>query len=76
MRKIANGYPIKYGFSYRGLASQGSDGKLKLKLPNYSYAEDGMLIWDAIYKFAGDYLSLHYKDDVEGQRVRQDAAYS
>lgn len=54
---------------YRGLAERKADGSLDIKLPNYSYAQDGLLIWNAIHEFAGDYLRLHYDDSKPGKRV-------
>ena len=56
-------------YLYRGLAERKADGKLDIKIPNYSYAEDGLLIWNAIYEFAGDYLRLHYDDNKPGEKV-------
>ena len=44
--------------------------ELKMLLDDYPYAEDGLLIWNAILKFATDYLSLYYDDHTEGRRVR------
>lgn len=53
---------------FRGVAEKGPNGDLKIKIPNYSYAEDGKLIWDAIHEFALGYLSIWYKDK-DGERV-------
>lgn len=53
----------------RGVAEKDADGKLKIKIPNYSYAEDGKLIWDAIHEFASGYLGLYYDDNTPGKRV-------
>lgn len=56
-------------FLSRGVAERSADGKLDIKIPNYSYAEDGLLIWNAIHEFAGDYLRLHYSDSEPGKKV-------
>ena len=48
----------------------GKGGSLKIALDNYPYAEDGLLIWEAIHSFARDYLSLFYDDKKQGHRVR------
>ena len=47
----------------------GQDGKLEVTLPGYAFAEDGLLIYEALEKFMGDYLRLYYSDE-DGKRVR------
>jgi Lipoxygenase len=47
----------------RGIATVGADGKASLRVKDYPYAEDGLLIWEAIDAWVGEYLSLYYKDD-------------
>ena len=37
----------------------------KTKLPGYYYRDDGLAIWDIIYKYVKRFLSLHYKSDEE-----------
>ena len=52
------------------MAEYTENGKdLKMALPDYPYAEDGLLIWNAILKFAQDYLALYYDDSKDGQKV-------
>lgn len=38
-------------------------------LPNYSYRDDSLLYWDAIWQWASDYLSIYYPSDRE---IRED----
>ncbi|KAI4978509.1 hypothetical protein ZWY2020_015262 [Hordeum vulgare] len=56
------------------MAVRGEDGKLELAIHDYPYANDGLLIWDAIKQWAFDYVAHYYpcaadivNDDVELQ---------
>ncbi|KAE8820451.1 Lipoxygenase 2.2, chloroplastic [Hordeum vulgare] len=55
------------------MAVRGEDGKLELAIHDYPYANDGLLIWDAIKQWAFDYVAHYYPcavdivDDVELQ---------
>lgn len=51
------------------MAERESDGSLRVKIPHYRYAEDGLLLWDAIENFVDDYLRLYYDDSKPGERV-------
>ncbi|KAF7081959.1 hypothetical protein CFC21_085850 [Triticum aestivum] len=57
----------------RGMAVRGEDGKLELAIEDYPYANDGLLVWDAIKQWASDYVAYYYPcaaditDDVELQ---------
>ncbi|XP_020149484.1 lipoxygenase 2.2, chloroplastic [Aegilops tauschii subsp. strangulata] len=57
----------------RGMAVRGEDGKLELAIEDYPYANDGLLVWDAIKQWASDYVAHYYAcaadivDDVELQ---------
>ena len=42
---------------------------LEISLPGYSYAEDGLLIYKSLERWIDGYVSLYYKDDVEGEKV-------
>ncbi|XP_062232947.1 lipoxygenase 2.1, chloroplastic-like [Phragmites australis] len=44
----------------RGMAVQGKDGKLELSIEDYPYANDGLLVWDAIKEWASDYVKHYY----------------
>jgi len=56
----------------RGLAQKGGDGKVKLLLKDYPYADDGMLIWDAVHEWVGSYLRCYYDDAVPEKSVAGD----
>eukprot|EP00245_Coleochaete_scutata_P012564 TRINITY_DN4898_c0_g1_i1.p1 TRINITY_DN4898_c0_g1~~TRINITY_DN4898_c0_g1_i1.p1 ORF type:complete len:946 (-),score=203.41 TRINITY_DN4898_c0_g1_i1:850-3687(-) len=56
----------------RGMAKKGADGKLEMLLPDYPYGSDGMLIWDAMTEWVGDYLSLYYTGE-PGKSIQDDA---
>ncbi|XP_047060204.1 lipoxygenase 2.3, chloroplastic-like [Lolium rigidum] len=57
----------------RGLAVRRDDGALELTIKDYPYANDGLLIWDAIKQWASDYVDFYYKsdDDVTGDEELQ-----
>jgi linoleate 9S-lipoxygenase len=40
-----------------------ASGKVELLLKDFPYAEDGLLLWEALEEWVGDYLALYYKDD-------------
>ena len=40
----------------RGLAKPGKNGAVKVLLDDYPYAEDGLLIWNALRKWNDGYL--------------------
>ncbi|KAL6874154.1 hypothetical protein ACP4OV_014236 [Aristida adscensionis] len=44
----------------RGMAVQGKDGKLELAIEDYPYANDGLLVWDALKQWASDYVAHYY----------------
>jgi lipoxygenase len=56
----------------RGLAKRDAQGKVKLLLEDYPYADDGMLLWDAVDSWLGDYLGLYYDDSVDAKKVTND----
>jgi lipoxygenase len=56
----------------RGLAKRDADGKVKLLLEDYPYADDGMLLWNAVDNWLGDYLGLYYDDKVDAKKVTND----
>ncbi|CAN6220783.1 unnamed protein product [Urochloa humidicola] len=45
----------------RGMAVEGKDGKLELTIEDYPYANDGLLVWDAIKEWVSDYVAHYYK---------------
>ncbi|MEM7248647.1 MAG: lipoxygenase family protein [Acidobacteriota bacterium] len=45
------------------LRSRGLD--IEDRLPNFPYAEDGLLVWSEIERFVRHYLSLYYSSDAE-----------
>nr|CAB3486582.1 unnamed protein product [Digitaria exilis] len=57
----------------RGMAVQGKDGKLELTIEDYPYANDGLLIWDAIKEWASDYVKHYYSstDDITNDEELQ-----
>uniref|UniRef100_A0A8R7V1F4 Lipoxygenase domain-containing protein n=1 Tax=Triticum urartu TaxID=4572 RepID=A0A8R7V1F4_TRIUA len=42
------------------MATKEEDGKLKLAIEDYPYANDGLLVWDAIKEWASDYVEHYY----------------
>lgn len=40
---------------------------LRLSIPDYPYAADGLDLWSALKSWVSDYVSLYYKDDKEVQ---------
>jgi hypothetical protein len=56
----------------RGLAKRDAEGKVKLLLEDYPYADDGMLLWNAVESWVGDYLGLYYDDSVDAKKVIND----
>lgn len=53
------------------MAKEIGGGKLDIFVDDYAYAEDGIRVWNAILKFAQNYLKLYYDDNKKGKRVRQ-----
>ena len=53
------------------LQNRGMDDKARL--PHYPYRDDGMLVWNAIKKFVGNYLRIYYKtpQDISGDKELQ-----
>eukprot|EP00803_Ostreobium_quekettii_P004097 evm.model.scf_112.8 EVM.evm.TU.scf_112.8 scf_112:61810-67074(-) len=49
----------------RKLASRNPDGSLDLVLKDYPFAQDGLLIWDAIHAWTTEYLQIYYKSDAD-----------
>lgn len=42
----------------------------ELLLKDYPYAEDGLLVWDAIVKYFNEYLSIYYSNNASsGKQV-------
>ena len=59
---------------HRGIAKRGEDelhvDMAELLLKDYPYAEDGLLVWDAIVKYFNEYLRIYYSDDARsGKQV-------
>jgi arachidonate 15-lipoxygenase len=48
-------------------------GMSKDNIPHYPYRDDGMLVWEAIEKFVGEYLKLYYTkpEDITGDTELQ-----
>ncbi|EAY83506.1 hypothetical protein OsI_38720 [Oryza sativa Indica Group] len=44
----------------RGMAFHGEDGKLKLTIEDYPYANDGLLVWDSIKEWVSDHVNHYY----------------
>ncbi|CAN6201744.1 unnamed protein product [Urochloa humidicola] len=44
----------------RGMAFQREDGELELTIKDYPYANDGLLIWDAIKDWVSEYVNHYY----------------
>jgi lipoxygenase len=55
----------------RGLAKE-EGGAVKLLLKDYPYADDGMLLWNAVEKWVGNYLGLYYDDGVDSKKLAND----
>ncbi|CAL5041925.1 unnamed protein product [Urochloa decumbens] len=57
----------------RGMAVEGKDGKLELTIEDYPYANDGLLIWDAIKEWVSDYVAHYYPSasDIAGDEELQ-----
>jgi lipoxygenase len=47
----------------RGLAMRREDGELELTIKDYPYANDGLLIWNAIEQWVSSYVDFYYKSD-------------
>ncbi|RWW29160.1 hypothetical protein GW17_00006322 [Ensete ventricosum] len=45
---------------------------VRLVLPDYPYADDGLLLWSAITSYVRSYLQLYYPDSDPG-RIRSDS---
>ncbi|XP_042432350.1 probable lipoxygenase 6 [Zingiber officinale] len=45
---------------------------LRVILPDYPYADDGLLLWSAIARFVSSYVRIYYPDS-EASRVRSDS---
>lgn len=54
-RKMAK---AKHGADWRA-------GHVELTLENYPYAQDGLLLWKAMHKWASSYLSLYYRSSAD-----------
>jgi arachidonate 15-lipoxygenase len=61
--KGVKGYPFSFNDSMvpKTFASRRVDDRTQL--PDYPYRDDALLIWDAIYQWVSDYLSLYYLSD-------------
>jgi len=49
----------------RKLVSRNPDGSLDSVLKDYPFAQDGLLIWDAIQAWTTEYLQIYYKSDAD-----------
>ncbi|XP_020154784.1 lipoxygenase 2.2, chloroplastic [Aegilops tauschii subsp. strangulata] len=57
----------------RGMAVRGEDGKLELAIEDYPYANDGLMVWDAIKQWASDYVKYYYpgaKDIIDDHELQ------
>ena len=67
--------PVRYVYTvHRGIAKRGENelhvDMAELLLKDYPYAEDGLLVWDAIVKYFNEYLRMYYSDDARsGKQV-------
>lgn len=52
----------------RGVAKEGPEG-LEITLPGYSYAQDGLLVYNALKSWIVSYTSIYYNDALPGKRV-------
>lgn len=52
------------------MARRGSQG-LEVTLPGYSYAEDALLIYEAMEEWIRGYVELYYDDSAAGQKVQK-----
>ncbi|CAL5043183.1 unnamed protein product [Urochloa decumbens] len=57
----------------RGMAFQRDDGELELTIKDYPYANDGLLIWDAIKDWVSEYVNHYYAaaSDITGDKELQ-----
>lgn len=53
----------------RGMAED-TDAGIKVILDDYPYAEDGLLIWNALETYFTEYLHLYYSDDGQGGKSK------
>jgi len=61
-------YELTWRFKEEGLVEDLKkrgflDAQGKLRVSDYPYAEDGLLIWDALTKYFTEYVDLYYKSD-------------
>ncbi|VAI12704.1 unnamed protein product [Triticum turgidum subsp. durum] len=57
----------------RGMAIRREDGKLGLAIEDYPYANDGLMVWDAIKQWASDYVKCYYscaEDIIDDQELQ------
>ena len=54
----------------RGVAERGADGEVKVTLKGYAYAEDGLLIYNALAKWVESYIGLYYDDEGRDGKVQ------
>jgi hypothetical protein len=47
-----------------------TESGIKVILSDYPYAEDGLLIWNALATYFTDYLKLYYSDTGEGDKPK------
>jgi hypothetical protein len=63
------GLAVKSVACGRGLAEKQGD-ELKLVLDDFPFAEDGLLIWNALESYFTTYLSMFYSDDGHGGKPK------
>lgn len=58
---LANNFVLEFA---RGLAEKdpNSPHGLKLAIPDYPFANDGLVLWDIIKEWVSDYVNYYYKD--------------
>ena len=63
-------------FSFRGMAVEypTAEHGLKLSIEDYPFANDGLILWDAIKQWVRDYVNHYYPDSslVESDKELQD----
>ena len=63
-------------FSFRGMAVEDPTAEhgLKLSIEDYPFANDGLILWDAIKQWVRDYVNHYYPDSslVESDKELQD----
>ena len=70
MQKASVAFPMRVNIinaDHRGIAKRGGNdlhvNAAELLLKDYPYAEDGLLVWDAIVRYFDEYLRMYYSND-------------